>query len=52
VFLTANPARKLLGITLVSRVIPNGSEDTYRRFRNWETLQGGYEIGCGITPER
>ena len=27
-------------------------EDAYLRFRNWETLQGGYEIGCRITPER
>ena len=25
-------------------------EDAYRRFRNWETLQAGCEIGCGITP--
>jgi lipid II:glycine glycyltransferase (peptidoglycan interpeptide bridge formation enzyme) len=27
-------------------------EDAYRRFRNWETLEGGYEIGCRIIPER
>ncbi|MDD3992569.1 MAG: peptidoglycan bridge formation glycyltransferase FemA/FemB family protein [Desulfobacteraceae bacterium] len=27
-------------------------EEVYTQFRNWENLQGGYEIGCRLIPDR